>query len=99
MSKRSREEDVTMNESLGMRAAKKKVLEASEAERAKKIASANKRENNKKLRSDMDDMTNLFGQMSATNPPEANMDIEGGRSSRRIRKTKRRSIRKTRRRR
>jgi hypothetical protein len=94
MSKRSREEDVTMDESLGIRAAKKKVLEMNEAERAKKAVAANKREVNKKLRSDVDDLSNLFGNMTATTPPEANMEIEG--SGRRRRKTKRRSMRKAR---
>lgn len=94
MSKRGREEDVTMDESLGMRAAKKKVLESSEAERAKKVAAATKREVNKKLRSDVDDLSNLFGNMTATTAPEPNMEIEG--SGRRRRKTKRRSMRKAR---
>jgi hypothetical protein len=94
MSKRSREEDVTMDESLGMRAAKKKVLESSEAERAKKVVAANKREVNKKLRSDVDDLSNLFGNMKATTPAEQDVAMDG--SSRRRRKTKRHSMRKAR---
>lgn len=92
MSKRSREEDTATDESLGIRPAKKKVLESSEAERAKNIAAANKRELNKKLRSDVDNLSGLFGKMTATAPTEPAMDIEG--SGRRRRKTKRRALRK-----
>lgn len=65
MSKRQRDEMDMSEESvpLGMRASKRKAIEIQAAEKAKKDASAQKREVSKKLRADVDDLSSLFGKM------------------------------------
>jgi hypothetical protein len=75
MSKRTRDSN-TMDidsEPLGPRAAKKKVLEMQAQERAKKEVAAKKREVNKKLRADVDDLSDLFGNMKSSSQ-EPNVD-------------------------
>ena len=78
MSKRARDEDV-----LGPRSAKRKAMDVSAQEKAKKEAAAEKREVNKKLRGEVDDLAGLFGTMKASE-----QDGQGRRRRRRTRKHK-----------
>lgn len=68
MSKRARDEDMAGVEepSLGPRSAKRKAMDVSAQEKAKKEAAAEKREVNKKLRGEVDDLAGLFGTMKAS---------------------------------
>jgi len=99
MSKRTRDSSaMDIDEPLGPRAAKKKVLDIQAQERAKKDVAAQKRQVNKKLRADVDDLSNLFGNMkSSSQEPNVDdlsdmmghMSTEGkGRRRRRTRKSK-----------
>jgi hypothetical protein len=90
MSKRSREDSnmMDMEESLGPRSAKRRVLEMQDAERAKKEAAAQKRVVAKKLRGEVDDLAGLFGQMKASEHPENAMEMEGQGRRRRRRHTR-----------
>ena len=81
MSKRARDED--MEPSLGPRSAKRKAMDVSAQEKAKKEAAAEKREVNKKLRGEVDDLAGLFGTMKASE-----QDGQGRRRRRRTRKHK-----------
>ena len=93
MSKRSRDDDIEMGtEPLGPRVAKRKVLELQAAERAKKEAASQKREVGKKLRADVDDLSGLFGKISAHTTGELqpihDTDMEGMGRRRRRRHTR-----------
>lgn len=85
MSKRARDEDMAGVEepSLGPRSAKRKAMDVSAQEKAKKEAAAEKREVNKKLRGEVDDLAGLFGTMKASE-----QDGQGRRRRRRTRKHK-----------
>jgi len=63
MSKRQRDDEMDISVPLGMRPSKRKAIENQVAEKAKKDASAQKREVSKKLRADVDDLSSLFGKM------------------------------------
>jgi hypothetical protein len=94
MSKRSRDDDVMMNEPLGPRSAKRKALNILAEEKAKQDASAEKRQVNKKLRAEVDDLAGLFGSMKASDQgaAPAAMDVEMDMAARgRRRKTRKRS--------
>jgi hypothetical protein len=98
MSKRTRDSNtMDIDEPLGPRAAKKKVLDIQAQERAKKDVAAQKRQVNKKLRADVDDLSNLFGNMKSNSQESVDdlsdmmghMSTEGkGRRRRRTRKSK-----------
>lgn len=89
MSKRSRDDDVMMNEALGPRSAKRKALEVMAEDKAKKDVAADKRQVNKQLRAEVDDLAGMFGKMSASSgEPGAAMDMEGQGRRRRRHKTR-----------
>ena len=98
MSKRTRDSNtMDIDEPLGPRAAKKKVLDIQAQERAKKDVAAQKRQVNKKLRADVDDLSDLFGNMKSNSQESVDdlsdmmghMSTEGkGRRRRRTRKSK-----------
>ena len=91
MSKRSRDDDVMMDESLGPRSAKRKAIAIMGEDKAKQDASAEKRQVNKKLRAEVDDLAGMFGSMKASDDKPAGMDVDGRgrrRSRRKTRKTK-----------
>jgi hypothetical protein len=88
MSKRSRDDDVTMDEPLGARSAKRKALDVFAEGKAKQDAAAEKRQVNKKLRAEVDDLAGMFGNMKASEDKPAAMDVDG--------RGRRRSRRKTR---
>jgi hypothetical protein len=90
MSKRS-QDDI---EPLGPRNAKRKAMDAMAEEKKKGDVSAEKRQVNKKLRADVDDLAGMFGKMSSSDQAPAAMDMDG--QGRRHRKTKRRKTKKTR---
>lgn len=93
MSKRSYD-DVVMNEPLGPRTAKRKAMDVMAEEKKKSDISAEKRQVNKKLRGDVDDLAGMFGKMSSSDQPPVAMGMDG--QGRRHRKTKRRKTKKTR---
>ena len=91
MSKRSRDDDVVMDEPLGERSAKRKAIAVMGVDKAKQDASAEKRQVNKKLRAEVDDLEGMFGSMKASEDKPAAMDVDGRgrrRSRRKTRKTK-----------
>ena len=89
MSKRGRDEDVMMDEPLGPRSAKRKAIEVMSVDKAKQDVAAEKRQVNKKLRAEVDDLAGLFGKMtSSSDEPAAAMDMEGQGRRRRRRKTR-----------
>ena len=94
MSKRSRD-DIVMNEPLGPRTAKRKAMDVMAEEKKKSDVSAEKRQVNKKLRADVDDLAGMFGKMTSSDEPAAAMEMDG-QGRRRRRKTKRRNTKKTR---
>jgi hypothetical protein len=80
-----------MSESLGHRTAKRKALDAFAEEAKKSEHASKKRIVAKKLRKDVDDLADLFGQMkSSTDEPTAvDVSMDGqGRRRRRTRKHK-----------
>jgi len=89
MSKRGRDDDVMMDEPLGPRSAKRKALEVMGEEKAKKEVAAEKRQVNKQLRAEVDDLAGMFGKMNASaDEPAADMDMDGKGRRRRRRKTR-----------
>ena len=90
MSKRGRDEDVMMDEPLGPRSAKRKAIEVMSVDKAKQDASAEKRQVNKQLRAEVDDLAGMFGKMNASSAdePAAAMDMDGKGRRRRRRKTR-----------
>ena len=77
--KRGRDEDMAgVEDVLGPRSAKRKAMDVSAEEKAKKEAAAEKREVNKKLRGEVDDLAGLFGTMKA-----ADQDGQGRRRRKR----------------
>lgn len=80
-----------MSESLGPRSAKRKAIEILGEEAKKSEQAAKKRIVAKKLRKDVDDLSDLFGQMKSSDEPVAvdvEMDGQGRRRRRRTRKHK-----------
>lgn len=94
MSKRPRDE-IVMNEPLGPRTAKRKAMDVMAEEKKKSDVSAEKRQVNKKLRADVDDLAGMFGKMTSSDEPAGAMEMDG-QGRRRRRKTKRRHAKKTR---
>jgi hypothetical protein len=89
MSKRGRDEDVMMDEPLGPRSAKRKAIEVMSVDKAKQDVAAEKRQVNKKLRAEVDDLAGLFGKMDASSgEPAAAMEMDGQGRRRRRRKTR-----------
>jgi hypothetical protein len=89
MSKRGRDEDVMMDEPLGPRSAKRKAIEVMSVDKAKQDVAAEKRQVNKQLRAEVDDLAGMFGKMNASSAePAAAMDMEGQGRRRRRRKTR-----------
>jgi hypothetical protein len=89
MSKRARDEDVKMDEPLGPRSAKRKAIEVMSVDKAKQEASAEKRQVNKQLRAEVDDLAGMFGKMSSSaEEPAAAMQMDGQGRRRRRRKTR-----------
>jgi hypothetical protein len=82
MSKRGRDE-MDIDESLGPRSAKRKALEILSEDKAKKDVAAQKREVNKKLRGEVDDLAGLFGKMKSSDEEEDVMQGQGRRRRRR----------------
>ena len=66
MSKRSRDDDTMMSEPLGPRSATRKAMEVMAEEKAKQDVSAEKRQVNKKLRAEVDDLADMFGKMKSS---------------------------------
>ena len=97
MSKRTRDSNaMDIDEPLGPRAAKKKVLDIQAQERAKKDAASQKREVNKKLRADVDDLSGLFGKMSSSSSDDSGMSGMGRRRRRTRKNRKSKKSKKTR---